>query len=205
MSTSTSGATQAVRALRRDELWTGEMRGVILGGVRVLLLDVGGTVHAFEDRCAHMKMPLSSGTLEGGVLTCATHGWRYDASSGRGLNPERVCLRRFRAITRDGDIWVEVPTDDGGARVGPVLTAGGATQAIIAAMRRLNPDLEVTDRGSYLRVHAAGCCRLTRAAVERELGGAFRLPGDLEQVMTSFRGRFAVSEEEASWSQETAR
>jgi toluene monooxygenase system protein D len=84
--------------------------------------------------------------------------------------------------------------------VGPVLTASELSQAIIAALKRLNPDVEVTDRGSYLRVHAIGRCRLTRAAVEHELGSPFRLPGDLEQVMTSFRGRLAVTEDEALWS-----
>jgi toluene monooxygenase system ferredoxin subunit len=111
MSAPATGGT-ARRALRRDELWTGEMRGLELGGVRVLLVDVDGTVHAFEDRCAHMKMPLSSGTLAGGVLTCATHGWQYDAASGRGLNPERACLTRFAVTVRDGDLWVEIPGDE---------------------------------------------------------------------------------------------
>jgi toluene monooxygenase system ferredoxin subunit len=111
MSAPANGVT-ARRALRRDELWAGEMRGVRLGNVRVLLLDVDGTVHAFEDRCAHMKMPLSGGTLAGGVLTCATHGWQYDAASGRGINPRSACLRRFDVTTKDGEIWVEVPIDE---------------------------------------------------------------------------------------------
>ena len=38
------------------------------------------------------------------------------------------------------------------------------------------------------------------AAIESALSRSFRLPGDLEQVMPSFRGRFQVSEDQASWS-----
>ena len=41
---------------------------------------------------------------------------------------------------------------------------------------------------------------MTRAAIERALGRTFQLPGDLEVLMPAFKGRFRVSEEEASWS-----
>jgi toluene monooxygenase system protein D len=82
---------------------------------------------------------------------------------------------------------------------GPVLINNGSAAAIVAALRELNSALEVRDRGAYLRVDAPGECRLTRAAVERHLGRAFRLPGDLELVMTSYRGRLIVDDDEARW------
>ena len=87
----------------------------------------------------------------------------------------------------------------GSARVGPVLTAGETASAMIETMTLLNRDLQVQDRGSYLRVLAPGRCTLNRAAVEHRLGRPFRLPADLEAVMPSFLGRFRVDEEEASW------
>lgn len=96
-----------------------------------------------------------------------------------------------------------VPSAEGGheaaRRMGPVLSAGEASLAVVEAMKELNRDLTVMDRGSYLRVAAPPSCRLTRAAVERRVGRAFRLPGDLEAVMPSFLGRFRVNEDEASW------
>ncbi len=85
------------------------------------------------------------------------------------------------------------------AGAGPVLIAGEAALAVIESMRTLNDGLQVFDRGSYLRVSAPGGCRLTRVAVERKLGRPFRLPGDLEALMPSFRGRFRVDETEARW------
>jgi len=84
--------------------------------------------------------------------------------------------------------------------VGPVLAAGPVAEAIIAAMRRENDGVEVTDRGSYLRVLVPARCAVSRAGIESALSRSFRLPGDLEQVMPSFRGRFQVSEDQASWS-----
>jgi hypothetical protein len=59
--------------------------------------------------------------------------------------------------------------------------------------------VRVVDRGAYLRVIARGRCVLTRAAVEARTGAPFRLPGDLELVLSSFKGRFAVSDDEARW------
>jgi toluene monooxygenase system protein D len=83
--------------------------------------------------------------------------------------------------------------------VGPVLAAGPVADAIIAAIRRENASVDVTDRGSYLRVLVPARCAVSRAAIELALSRAFRLPGDLEQVMPSFRGRFQVSEDQACW------
>jgi len=83
--------------------------------------------------------------------------------------------------------------------VGPVLQAGPATDAVIAAIRELNPGVEIVDRGAYLRVLCAGRCRVTRAVLEHHRGAPFRLPVDLESVMSSFKGRLSMSEEEACW------
>jgi toluene monooxygenase system protein D len=83
--------------------------------------------------------------------------------------------------------------------VGPVLARGSRSLAVLAAIQELNPGVEVIDRGAYLRVTVKDRCRLTRAAVERHLGERFRLPGDLEELMVSFRGRLSISEEEALW------
>src|SRR5437762_3256649 len=83
--------------------------------------------------------------------------------------------------------------------VGPVLQKGPTADAIITAIRDLNPEIEVVDRGAYLRVLAPRCCRVTSAAVALCTGRPFNLPSDLELVMSSFKGLFEVSEDEAIW------
>lgn len=88
------------------------------------------------------------------------------------------------------------------ARVGPVLEAGEVAEAVVAVIRQRHPDVEVQDRGSYLRVGVPGRCVMAGEAVAGILGRPFRLPGDLELVMLSFSGRFAVSEHEAVWTVE---
>ena len=84
-------------------------------------------------------------------------------------------------------------------RVGPILTASEIGRAVIAAIVQQNSNVEVQDRGSYLRVLVPRHCAFTREAVERTLGRPFRLPSDLEIVMPSFSGTFSVSDDQAAW------
>src|SRR5207244_7529471 len=80
------------KAATLDDVWSGEKLGLEIGGRPVLLVNVGGAVCAYEDRCRHKGIRLSEGRLDGFVLTCAAHGWTYDARTGRGINPEAVEL-----------------------------------------------------------------------------------------------------------------
>jgi MmoB/DmpM family len=90
-------------------------------------------------------------------------------------------------------------TGDDLAAVGPVLTPGPLADAIIAAIRAAHEDVRVVDRGAYLRVLVPERCRLEGARVEKILEAPFRLPGDLEAIMPSFRGRLTIASDGAVW------
>ena len=83
--------------------------------------------------------------------------------------------------------------------VGPVLQAGALTNAILAAIRELNSDVVVVDRGAYLRVLAPKSCIVTRASIEKHLGRPVRFPGELETVMSAFKGDIRLTQDEAVW------
>jgi toluene monooxygenase system ferredoxin subunit len=95
-----------------DDVWMGEKVGVDVCGRLVMLVNVEGIVCAYEDRCLHKGVRLSEGRLEGSVLTCAAHGWQYDARTGAGINPENVRLTHYPVQIEKGDILVDLP--DGG-------------------------------------------------------------------------------------------
>ena len=84
-------------------------------------------------------------------------------------------------------------------RVGPVLQSGPVANAIIAAIEDLNQDVMVVDRGAYVRVLVQRCCIVTRSAIEKHLGRPFRFPGELETVMSAFKGSLQLSQDEAAW------
>jgi len=84
--------------------------------------------------------------------------------------------------------------------VGPVLEAGETARAVADAIVAAHPSATIIDRGSYWRILVPGGCRVTRRAIEERLGRPFALPGDLERIMPSFKGKLLISDEEVSWS-----
>jgi MmoB/DmpM family len=83
--------------------------------------------------------------------------------------------------------------------VGPVLLPSEVGLAVLAAIQASNPDVQVQDRGAYLRVLSLSRCVVTRQAIEVALGRQVRLPSDLELCMPSFKGRLRVDAEVAVW------
>ena len=94
--------------VHEDDLWIGQMVGVQVEGRPVLLVNVDGTVRAYEDRCCHKAVPLSLGRLERRRVICWAHAWEYDACTGAGVNPEGVALRRYDVRVDGGVIQVNV-------------------------------------------------------------------------------------------------
>jgi MmoB/DmpM family len=84
-------------------------------------------------------------------------------------------------------------------RVGPVLQSGTVADAIVAAITEMNDDVMVVDRGAYVRVLVPQCCVVTRSAIEKHLGRSFRFPGELETVMSAFKGTFQLNQNDAAW------
>jgi len=42
-------------------------------------------------------------------------------------------------------------------------------------------------------------CVVTRSAIEKHLGRPFRFPGELETVMSAFKGSLQLNQEDAAW------
>ena len=189
------------------ELWDGDMTAHRVDDRDLLLVRHNGVVYAYENRCAHLGVALSEGRLDGYVLTCRAHHWQYDVRSGSGVNPATACLRRFAVKIEDGKVFVDVHApspdfpnaEDVGDGVGPVLTGHHRAQAVLEAIRRLNPSVEILNRGSYIRVLAPRRCLVTRSAIEDILRQPFDFRAELEIMMPSFKGRMRLDDDEAVW------
>ena len=102
-----------VEVLPERDLWIGEMRQVMVGKRRVLLLRTERGVYAYEDRCPHLGVPLSRGCLDKDTITCSGHHYQFDASTGQGQNPKNLRLVVVGVECRQGQILVEAdPTPE---------------------------------------------------------------------------------------------
>jgi 3-phenylpropionate/trans-cinnamate dioxygenase ferredoxin subunit len=69
------------------DLSEGEMRAFEVGGRRVTVARVGGSLHAFDDTCTHRQCSLAEGDLEEATVTCPCHGSQFDVATGAVLHP----------------------------------------------------------------------------------------------------------------------
>jgi phenylpropionate dioxygenase-like ring-hydroxylating dioxygenase large terminal subunit len=110
------------------DFWYPAVRSSEIAGQRLvtaMLLEVPlvlgrtseGKAFAMRDSCPHRGIPLSYGRLDGKVVECCYHGWRFDACSGQcleipslssqdKLKVERIFAGHYPCEERDGYVWV---------------------------------------------------------------------------------------------------
>jgi len=76
------GPDEWTAALDAGELVAGEPKRVVVDDTPVLLVRHDEGVHALHDRCSHRGCGLSTGDIEGEVVTCPCHGSRFDLRDG---------------------------------------------------------------------------------------------------------------------------
>jgi len=80
---------------------------VYVGETGVALFNIDGTIYAINDTCLHAGSSLAQGRLNGKIVTCRAHGWKYDVTTGvLTLNPESSVASYAVKIT-DGKIMVD--------------------------------------------------------------------------------------------------
>ncbi len=63
----------------------------VVGDRLVAVFNVGGGVyHAIDDLCPHMGASLAAGHLEGEMVTCPWHAWRFRVTDGTWCDNPRV-------------------------------------------------------------------------------------------------------------------
>ena len=78
------------------------------GGVGVLLVRLDGALHAVRNKCAHMACPLEGGSLEGPLLMCPCHAWRFDVRTGEFLDPAELRIPVYPTKVEDGKVLVQL-------------------------------------------------------------------------------------------------
>ena len=65
------------------DLAAGTLCGVALADRRIVVANVDGRFVAFDERCPHLSIPLSQGSLSTGCLTCVGHGSVFELPEGK--------------------------------------------------------------------------------------------------------------------------
>jgi len=81
--------------------------------------------------------------------------------------------------------------------VGPVMQSGEIAQAVIEAVREDNApkEVEIHDRGSYIRISVEDECIINRSTIERMMGRPFKMY-EMEAYMSAFNGQIETGTEQ---------
>ena len=102
-----TGPPVEVAAGRVEELPTGTVRLLEAAGRRVAVGNAGGRLFALDDTCLHRGGSLACGHLDGEVLVCPQHWWRYDVHSGRRLGQPGLAVASY-PVGFEGEVLVTV-------------------------------------------------------------------------------------------------
>jgi 3-phenylpropionate/trans-cinnamate dioxygenase ferredoxin subunit len=97
-----------LEAGRVEDFPLGKGRTVTIAGKEVALFNVDGTIFAMDDSCLHHGVSLGNSPLEGKIVTCRGHGWRYDVTTGNVAHVPDYGVTSYPVKVEDGKILVAV-------------------------------------------------------------------------------------------------
>ncbi|HYZ58708.1 MAG TPA: Rieske (2Fe-2S) protein [Nitrososphaeraceae archaeon] len=79
--------------------------------IEIAVFNVQGNYYAISNICKHEGGPLSQGLLEGDIVTCPWHGWKYSIINGKSPHEGGDSVDSYETKIRDGKLYVNlVPT-----------------------------------------------------------------------------------------------
>lgn len=97
-----------VKVATVSELKPGEGKVVEVNGEQVALFNVDGEFFAISNTCAHRGGPLGEGYLEGDIVTCPWHGWRFNVKTGNNAIMPNVKVPSYQVKVEGNDVLVSV-------------------------------------------------------------------------------------------------
>ena len=97
-----------VKVMGANELKPGENKVVNVNGSEIALFNVDGQFHAIANTCPHRGGPLGEGILEGDVVQCPWHGWRFNVRTGANVMMPMSKVQKYEVKIEGGDIFLSV-------------------------------------------------------------------------------------------------
>jgi len=94
---------------RAGDVPVGEGRVIEADGRTLAVFNVDGVLYALDNACPHRGGPLGDGDLDGPLVACPWHAWRWDVTSGANANNPAVRVPCFPVTVEEGEIFVDLP------------------------------------------------------------------------------------------------
>ncbi len=97
-----------VKVSTLTEIQAGTAKTCMVNGKEIGVYHVEGKIYACENTCFHQGAPLADGRLNGTVITCPWHSWKYDITNGVCTRDESITLKTYKTKLEGEDIFVEI-------------------------------------------------------------------------------------------------
>ncbi len=112
MNTAPAVAPAATTVGHLDDLAVGSMKMVRVDDHRLCLVRTAQGVFALEHACPHEGYGMTQGSLDGNLITCAWHNWKFRVDDGECVVGEENITTHPAAVADDGTISVMLHVPD---------------------------------------------------------------------------------------------
>jgi nitrite reductase/ring-hydroxylating ferredoxin subunit/multimeric flavodoxin WrbA len=117
--------------------------------VDIAFFNIAGQFYAISNQCMHQGGPLSQGFLNGAIVTCPWHGWKYSVVDGKSPDEGGDSVSSYQVLVSEGKLFVRLIPAMVGKRISK---PHQAYQDLDTAVKQ---HLENTTHSSVLPVEAA--------------------------------------------------
>ncbi len=100
-----------IAAVEESELQEGKMKLVSVDGTPILFIKLGDKLFIIDNRCPHQGCGFSGGALDGNVVVCPCHDWRFNLETGEYEEDSSMKLKSYDWKAASGKIWVKLDED----------------------------------------------------------------------------------------------
>ena len=95
-------------AIEEKEVQEGAMKKVTVEGTPIVFIKLKGRIFAINNRCPHMACELSGGSLDGDMVVCPCHDWRFNLETGEYEENPWFKLTKYEYKIKSGKILVKL-------------------------------------------------------------------------------------------------
>ena len=103
--------SEFVTVAKVDDIPPGTGHTVEVHGIWIALFNVDGSFYAIDNTCPHAGGPLGEGHLDGCIVECPWHGWRFNVQTGE--RPENPAITVACCPVRIENNQVQVSLPEG--------------------------------------------------------------------------------------------
>ena len=93
---------------REEQVPSGKGTVFTVADKRLAIFNVDGTFYVIDDSCLHQGSSLGTSRLDGKIVTCRGHGWRYDVTTGETVHVPGYGVASYPVKIVEGKIMVTI-------------------------------------------------------------------------------------------------